>query len=708
MTIPPNRKSTPQQGDVPAHTHIVQFSEDDTFLMTTVGKFLSDGLRVGEVCIVVATPAHRASLEQRLTVEGLDLTAAQTDGFFMVLDARETLARLLVQEQLEPARFFEVIGHLIERAGQGQRPVRIFGEMVALLWAEGKRTSALRLEELWNELGQRQAFSLFCTYPIQDMADQALEAEFTQLCQQHSHILPSESYTHLSEQERLRAFTLLQQKALALEVEIACRHAVQERLLMLAAIVESTDDAVLSKNLAGTITSWNRAAEHIYGYTAQEIIGQPVTLLFPPDRAGEFEQIMARIRQGERVEHHETRRMRKDGTILTVSVTISPVKNEAGEIIGASTIARDVTNQRLVEAKSQQLFASNLVGIFVADVEGTLLETNQALLDLLGYTRADELIGPLQPDTPLASLLRDLIFQASQSSGTVEPQETVLQQKHGKDVPVLVAMTCIEHTSTCIGFVLNISERKALEQRKDAFIGMASHELKTPLTSLKGFLGVLRRLLASQENEKILHALTRMDAQIDKLTTLINDLLDISRMQTGQLVYREERVEVDDLVQEMVESMQETTQTHHLQVEGQTQAAVFGDQDRLGQVLMNLLNNAIKYSPQADTVLIHLASDETQVHLRVQDFGVGIAPEHHDKVFERFYQVIDPEERTYPGLGIGLAISHDIVMRHGGRLWVESQKGEGSTFHLRFPLLPQKNRPGAEIQKEGTMGSKPC
>jgi signal transduction histidine kinase len=244
--------------------------------------------------------------------------------------------------------------------------------------------------------------------------------------------------------------------------------------------------------------------------------------------------------------------------------------------------------------------------------------------------------------------------------------------------------------------VLDISERKALEQRKDAFISMASHELKTPLTSLKGFLGVLRRLLAAQENEKVLYALTRMDAQIDKLTKLINDLLDISRMQTGQLVYREERIEVESLVQEIVESVQETTQTHHLQVEGRTQAAVFGDRDRLGQVLMNLLNNAIKYSPQADTVIVHLASDETQVHLCVQDFGVGIAPEHHDKVFERFYQVTDPKEGTYPGLGIGLAISHDIVTRHGGRLWVESQKGEGATFHLRLPLLPQENGSSAE------------
>ena len=131
---------------------------------------------------------------------------------------------------------------------------------------------------------------------------------------------------------------------------------------------------------------------------------------------------------------------------------------------------------------------------------------------------------------------------------------------------------------------------------------------------------------------------------------------------------------------------------------------VYGDRDRLGQVLINLLNNAIKYSSQSDTVLVHLSSDEASVRIGVQDFGLGIAPEHHEKIFERFYQVADPEEKTYPGLGIGLAISQDIVKRHGGKLWVESQKGQGATFYLCMPLLRQENRSGAEKQAGARMG----
>ncbi len=702
MSITPiDRQDAALGPGVSAHAHIVQFSENDAALIDAVSAFIGAGLGAGESCIVVATQPHRKSLEQRLRADGLDLAVAAAAGSYLPLDAAATLARFLVEGQPEPVRFREVIGLLIAEAARGDRRVRVFGEMVALLWAKGDRTAAIRLEDLWNELGQTQAFSLFCAYPMRDVAGSAHEAQFIRIRDQHSEVLLPESYTRLSDQERLRAFALLQHKAHSLEIEIAERKAAQERLRVLASIVESSDDAIFSKDLDGIITSWNGAAERIYGYSAAEMLGQPVTRLFPPGHQQEFEQIMARIRRGERMTHHQTRRMRKDGTILTVSITISPVRDEVGAICGASSIARDITEQRRLEAKSQQLFASNLIGIFVADSAGRLLEANQAFLDLVGYTREEWQAAALQseaPSTAVASFLRQLVLQARQSSGAADPQETVMPQKGGTQLPVLVALTCLEEGEACIGFVLDISERKALEQRKDAFIGMASHELKTPVTSLKGFLSLLQRVLAQSENAKVLHYLTRMDAQIEKLISLINDLLDLSRIQAGQLVYREERVAVDALVQDIVESVQEATQTHHLQIEGQTQAEVFGDRDRLGQVLINLLTNAIKYSAGADRVIVHLATQADLVLMSVQDFGRGIAKEHHRKIFERFYQVTDPDEKTYPGLGIGLAISQDIARRHGGRLWVESEKGQGATFHLSLPRLRQEHTPPSQGQ----------
>ncbi|MEO8956222.1 MAG: HAMP domain-containing sensor histidine kinase, partial [Ktedonobacteraceae bacterium] len=219
------------------------------------------------------------------------------------------------------------------------------------------------------------------------------------------------------------------------------------------------------------------------------------------------------------------------------------------------------------------------------------------------------------------------------------------------------------------------------------FISMASHELKTPVTSLKGFSYVLQRRLTKQGDEQSLQYLSRMDAQILKLTKLISELLDISRMQSGKLAFQQELFDLDTLVQETMAAVQAATASHQLQIEGKAEAQVLGDKDHLGQVFINLLTNAIKYSPKADTVLIHLSKNQEQAIVSVQDFGIGISEPHHQKIFERFYQVTDPEERTYPGLGIGLYISHEIVERHHGRMWVESsKKGHGSTFSVALPL----------------------
>ena len=238
-----------------------------------------------------------------------------------------------------------------------------------------------------------------------------------------------------------------------------------------------------------------------------------------------------------------------------------------------------------------------------------------------------------------------------------------------------------------VTIVHDITERILAEQRKDEFISMTSHELKTPVTSLKGFTNVLQRRLAKQGDEQGLHYLNRIDAQLNKLTKLISDLLDISRMQTGKLALQIEAFDLDTLIHETVENVQAATTTHQLLIEGRTSAQVLGDKDRLGQVFINLLTNAVKYSPQANKVLVRLSRDQGKAIVSVQDFGVGIDQAHHQKIFERFYQVTDPKETTYPGLGIGLYISREIVERHHGSLEVESRKGEGATFSVALPLL---------------------
>jgi PAS domain S-box-containing protein len=256
-----------------------------------------------------------------------------------------------------------------------------------------------------------------------------------------------------------------------------------------------------------------------------------------------------------------------------------------------------------------------------------------------------------------------------------------------------------------VGHFHDITERKQAEEHKDAFLAMASHELKTPVTSLKGFTQVLSLLLADHPEAQVRLFLERMDAQLDKLTRLVNDLLTLSHMQAGDLSMREEAFDLDELIRETMEQVQATTITHRLQLQGATSVKVTGDRDRLAQVLVNLLTNAIRYSPQANCVLVRVQGDRRQAEIAVQDFGIGIDQAYHEQIFERFYQVPDQDERTLPGMGIGLYLARTITERHGGRISVESRMGKGSTFRVELPLVKgeQIDMPGHTLQEKREM-----
>lgn len=684
---------SPHSGEATASWHFVQFYHNEFFLLDSVCEFIRAGLQSGDACIVVMTQAHQELLEEQLRASGLDLAAARAANQFLVLNAVDTLARCMQDGVPDTASFMTLLGDTIKGVAEKRQHVRIFGEMVEVLCEQGKHAAAIRLEELWNELHQRlPVFSLFCAYSMQAFAHSAYSDPFAEICQQHSSVIPVESYSTLSSRDaQQRAIAVLQQKAHSLEAEreerqhfvslvehskdfisivdadqhvhflnqmgqqlvglygdeevqqtmlfdyfppeeqgrvandifplllqngswdgevvfrhfqtgkhipvlwnifllrhektgkiqhYACiAHDIRERkqrereLARMAAIVAFSNDAIIGKTLAGEITSWNQAAERMYGYTAAEVVGKHITTIFPQDRLGEFGEFVARLTRGERIERYQTQRVRKDGHRIDVSITISPIMTARGEIIGASTISREITDQ--VQA----------------------------------------------------------------------------------------------------------------DKRKNDFINLTSHELKTPITSLKGFIHVLRRRLMAHKDETSLYYLSRADAQLNRLGTLVNELLDISKMQSGELELREEVIDLDALVQEILENVQLTTQNHHLSIEGSSTASVSGDRDRLGQVLTNLLINAIKYSPQTGTIIVHLSRDEEHALISVQDFGIGIDQVYHQKIFERFYQVEEPAGSTYPGLGIGLYISRDIIERHHGKIWVESRKGAGTTFFVSLPLL---------------------
>lgn len=240
------------------------------------------------------------------------------------------------------------------------------------------------------------------------------------------------------------------------------------------------------------------------------------------------------------------------------------------------------------------------------------------------------------------------------------------------------------------GTTRDITELRKLTQQKDEFLGIASHELKTPVTSIKAYGQVLQTIFQRKGDTTAVEQLQKMDAQINKLTSLIGDLLDVTKIQTGKIEFNEEEFDINELLNEITDEMQLTTEKHNLVTETKGRISVFGDRERIGQVISNLISNAIKYSPDSEEIIIMTEKDTKKVVLSVQDYGVGIPKDNQEKVFEQFFRVSGPRYITIPGLGLGLYISNEIIKRQGGKMWVKSLEGKGSTFYFSLPLFKKK------------------
>ncbi len=226
---------------------------------------------------------------------------------------------------------------------------------------------------------------------------------------------------------------------------------------------------------------------------------------------------------------------------------------------------------------------------------------------------------------------------------------------------------------------------------------MASHELRTPLTSLKLQTQLLKRKWKRQGSHDSAAALEKMEAQVNTLTELVAAFLDVSKIQAGRLEYAQETVDLGELLRDLAEVMQQTSPTHTIHVDGPAHVLLVGDKNRLGQVFTNLVSNAIKYSPGADAVDIDVTLSDETVTVSVRDYGIGIPHEHQGKIFDRFYRAHDPSTKAFPGLGMGLYISSEIVERHGGTITIDSEAGKGSTLQVALPLKGGTNRSPAHL-----------
>jgi two-component system, chemotaxis family, CheB/CheR fusion protein len=369
----------------------------------------------------------------------------------------------------------------------------------------------------------------------------------------------------------------------------------QEVRSNLAAIVESSDDAIISKTLEGVISTWNRGAERLFGYAAEEVIGKSITLLIPPSHIDEEATILAKLRRGERIDHYETVRMRKDGTLIHVSLTVSPVKDLNGTIIGASKIARDITDRKRADAALRQEIA------------------------------------------------------------TRERAEAALREA---------------------------------DRRKDEFLATLAHELRNPLAPIRQAALISKAPTATEAQKR--WSSDVISRQVQHMSLLLEDLLDISRITRGTLELRTEMVELADIVHAAAEAARPAidAKRHKFSVELPPEPVHFvADPLRLAQVLANLLTNAAKYTDPEGQIRLHAACVSETLTLSVVDTGVGLTPDALTKVFAMFAQVPSSRDRSEGGLGIGLALARGLMDLHGGEIEARSAGvGRGSEFIMRLPL----------------------
>ncbi|MDT0687189.1 sensor histidine kinase [Autumnicola psychrophila] len=519
----------------------------------------------------------------------------------------------------------------------------------------------------------------------------------------------------------------------------------------LSAIVESSDDAIISKDLGGIITSWNQGAEKIFGYSENEVLGKSITILIPPERMKEEELIINKIKSGQKLDHFETIRMTKDGRELVISLTVSPVKDKNGNIIGASKIARDITAQ--VKAQSEikkhtrNLEILNYIGRNISrsmDIQAILQQVTDATTKLTGaafgaffYNSINEQ-GEAYKLYTLSGAPREAFEHLGMPRNTemfhstfygkevIRVADVKKDKRYGHNKPLsgmpeghlsvssYMAVPVISASGSVIGgllfghsekgifkaehedLVLNIASQaaisldnsklfeqvKSLSAKKDEFIALASHELKTPLTTIKGYLQLLGQKESDPLSERFLN---KSISQVNKLNTLVEDLLNMSRIEAGKLDYNIEVFDLKEMLRDIAETFSHSCKSHQIiQKISEVSALVEGDKQRIEQAVNNFLTNAVKYSPGANKVFLTLEVGERTAKVKIRDKGIGLTKEQQDQVFSRFYRA--ENTKGISGLGLGLYLTKQIIDRHSGKIEVKSEEGKGSEFSFTLPL----------------------
>jgi PAS domain S-box-containing protein len=507
--------------------------------------------------------------------------------------------------------------------------------------------------------------------------------------------------------------------------DITERKRAEEAQAHLAAVVEHSRDPIISKSPDGTVTSWNSAAEALFGYSAAEMIGQSVRRIIPPELMAEEDEILDRLRAGQSVEHFETERLTKDGRRVPVSLTISPIKDATGLVVGASKVVHDITERKRAEEELRRarlrlelsLQASGAVTWGWNVVEDRLDEWTPQYRRLYGFapdesTTVETWLTRVHPDD--RARLSDRVQQILDTPGDDEWNEEfrVIHPELGERWIFGLGRAFRDEAGRVLrmtGVNLDITGRKRQEEErsrllaseryareqaeaanrlKDEFLATVSHELRSPLNAILGWARMLRDKRLDEEGAA--HALEVIYRSARAQNRLIGDLLDVSRIITGKLRLQVSVVDLIPITEAAMDVVRPAADARGIKLISaldRTAGPVSGDADRLQQIIWNLLSNAVKFTPAGGQVMIRLEREGGGVTLTVSDTGVGIEPEFLPFVFDRFRQFASEPARPSAGLGLGLAIVRHLVELHGGVVSAASRgRGQGATFTVAFPL----------------------
>ncbi len=513
--------------------------------------------------------------------------------------------------------------------------------------------------------------------------------------------------------------------------DITERKQLEEQQQLFSSIINNSDDAIVSKTIDGSFTSWNPGAEKLFGYSAEEIVGKNESIIMPPDRPDEYKEIWEKIKRGERVEHYETVRKRKDGTIVPISMTVSALRDQNGNIIGSSKIGRDIS-ERLAHAEKlaasekrfRALIEHSAEGITLYDGTLSIFYQSPAAERMLGYLLEERKGNPIShyinPDH--LPEYRALAENVKKNPGTPFPFLLQFKHKEGHYIWMEGVLNNLLKEPSVGAIVANfrdVTARKEIEawkekqtealeeevlkrtqelsvakyaaeeanRTKSQFLANMSHEIRTPLNAVIGlsYLTLKTDLSAKQEDY-----LQKIHSSSESLLGIINDILDFSKIEAGKLTLESIEFDLEDVLQRLADVISYKAHAKGLEIafeiKNSSHTRLIGDHVRLQQILNNLCSNAVKFTPEGEVLVIadvaEEAEDSVQLQFAIRDTGIGMTKDQIDKLFTPFTQADNSVSRRFGGTGLGLSIVKHLAEMMGGTVWVESEPGAGSTFYF--------------------------